>query len=82
MIIKPEETGRSLYVVIEDAVSITRSTPEPHKIRLAEVLRGEVLGELSALDAGPRLADGTAMQDCKLLALHRDKFLLFVQNEP
>lgn len=61
VIIKQEETGRSLYVVIEGAVSITRSTPEAHKIRLA---------------------DGTAMQDCKLLALHRDKFLLFVQNEP
>ena len=82
VIIKQEETGRSLYVVIEGAVSIQRSTPEAQKIRLAEVLRGEVLGELSALDAGPRLADGTAMQDCKLLALHRDKFLLFVQNEP
>ena len=82
VIIKQEETGRSLDVVIEGTVSITKSTPEAHKIRLAEVLRGEVLGELSALDAGPRLADGTAMQDCKLLALQRDKFLLFVQNEP
>ncbi|PCH93185.1 MAG: hypothetical protein COB86_00470, partial [Dehalococcoidia bacterium] len=47
VIIKQEETGRSLYVVIEGAVSITRSTPEALKIRLAEVLRGEVLGELS-----------------------------------
>ena len=82
VIIKQEETGRSLDVVIEGAVSITKSTTEAHKIRLAEVLRGEILGELSALDAGPRLADGTAMQDCKLLALQRDKFLLFVQNEP
>jgi CRP-like cAMP-binding protein len=36
IIIKQEETGRSLYVVIEGAVSITRSTPEAHKIRLAE----------------------------------------------
>jgi len=79
---KQAETGRSLYVVIEGAVSITRSTPDAHKTQLAEVLRGEVLGELSALDAGPRLADAIAMQDCKLLALHRDKFLLFVQNEP
>ena len=49
---------------------------------LAEVHRGEVLGELSALDAGPRSADATATEDCQLLAPHRDKFLAFVQQEP
>jgi CRP-like cAMP-binding protein len=82
IIIRQEEVGRSLYVIVEGAVSITRTTPEGQRIEMAEVRRGEVLGELSALDAGPRSADATAIQDCQLLALHREKFLMFVQHEP
>ena len=82
VIIRQDEIGRSLYIISEGSVSITRTTPDGHRVELAEVRRGEVLGELSALDAGPRSADATATQNCQLLVLHREKFLEFVQNEP
>ena len=82
LIIRQHEIDRSLYTIIDGSVSITRTSPDGHKIELAVVRRGEVLGELSALDAGPRSADATAIQDCELLVLRREKFLEFVQSEP
>jgi CRP-like cAMP-binding protein len=66
VIIKHDEIGRSLYIISEGSVSITRTMPDGNKVELAEVRRGEVLGELSALDAGPRSADATAIEDCQL----------------
>jgi CRP/FNR family cyclic AMP-dependent transcriptional regulator len=69
MIIKHDEIGRSLYIISEGSVSITRTMPDGNKVELAVVQQGEVLGELSTLDAGPRSADATAIEDCQLFVL-------------
>ncbi|MDP6452206.1 MAG: cyclic nucleotide-binding domain-containing protein, partial [SAR202 cluster bacterium] len=82
VIIRQEEIGRSLYIISHGSVSITRTTPDGQLVQLAEVHRGEVFGELSALDAGPRSADATAIDDCELLILQREKFLTYVQDQP
>jgi CRP-like cAMP-binding protein len=71
VIIKHDEIGRSLYIISEGSVSITRTMPDGNKVELAVVQRGEVLGELSALDAGPRSADATAIEDCQLFVTPR-----------
>ncbi len=55
-IIKQEEIGDYALVVLEGLVAIDRLQQTGARARLAEAREGDVLGEMSLLDAGPRFA--------------------------
>ncbi len=62
------EKGRSIYVIVSGAVSVTRDGQ-----RLASLGPGEVVGELAAFDPGPRSATVRAEEDTHLLELENDQ---------
>ena len=64
VIMSQGERGRSIYVIVNGRVSVTRNGR-----KLAELGRGEVVGELAAFDPGPRSATVRAMESTHLLEL-------------
>ncbi len=63
------DPGDRLYVVMEGKVKLHRTSPDGRENMLAVLGPGELIGELSLFDPGPRTATRTALTEVKLLGL-------------
>jgi CRP/FNR family cyclic AMP-dependent transcriptional regulator len=63
------DAGESLYVVIDGKVRVFRSASDGRENMLAVLGPGEMFGELSLFDPGPRTASVGALTDCTLASL-------------
>jgi CRP/FNR family cyclic AMP-dependent transcriptional regulator len=76
------EPGDALYIVRSGEIELYIKDTAGQKIVLNVVRRGEMFGELSLLDSGPRSATATALTETELLVLDRDDLLLLFQKKP
>ena len=76
------DSGDSLYVVRSGEVELFIKDNVGQKIVLTISQEGDLFGELSLLDAGPRTATAQALSDTILLVLDRDDLLLLFQKKP
>jgi uncharacterized membrane protein len=76
------EPGDALYVVRSGEIELYIKDTAGQKIVLNVVRPGEMFGELSLLDSGPRSATATALVETELLVLDRDDLLLLFQKKP
>jgi CRP/FNR family transcriptional regulator, cyclic AMP receptor protein len=76
------DRGETLYVIRSGKVRLELTTNEGECLLLDQVDPGEVLGEISFLDAGPRTASAIAEEDSELLEFERGQLLTFVQQHP
>jgi CRP/FNR family transcriptional regulator, cyclic AMP receptor protein len=76
------EPGDEIFLVGNGRVQAFVTSDTGEKIILAEVMRGEVFGEISLLDGGPRTATAVAIEQTELLTLDRDKLLELVKRHP
>lgn len=76
------ETGRELFVVTEGKVKLGRTSPDGRESLLAILGPGQVFGELSLLDPGPRSATVTAVTDAALNALSHDALMPLLAEHP
>ena len=76
------DRGDALFIISTGKVRLELTTNEGECLLLDEVDPGEVLGELSFLDAGPRTASAIAQVDSELLEFERGQLLTFVQAHP
>ena len=76
------DPGDSVYIVSKGKVQIFMEDLEGNRIVLAENGPGDVFGEISLLDGGPRTAGVTALVDSELLTLDRDDLLEFITRHP
>jgi CRP/FNR family transcriptional regulator, cyclic AMP receptor protein len=76
------EPGESLYIVRSGEIELFIKDTAGQKIVLNVVRSGEMFGELSLLDSGPRSATATALTETELLVLDRDDLLLLFQKKP
>jgi uncharacterized membrane protein len=76
------DRGEALYIIRSGRVRLELTTNEGECLLLAQVDPGEVLGEISFLDAGPRTASAIAEEDSELLEFERAQLLVFVQQHP
>lgn len=70
MIIDQGQTGREAFVIVDGEVEIKRNNR-----KVAKLGPGNVVGELSLLDHGPRTATATCSTDCTLLVVDQRRFL-------
>jgi CRP-like cAMP-binding protein len=76
------EEGDRLYVVLDGKLKLGKSSPDGRE-NLQEILGpGEMFGELSLFDPGPRTATATAITDAKLLMLPHEKVLDLITAQP
>jgi CRP/FNR family transcriptional regulator, cyclic AMP receptor protein len=76
------EPGDSLYIVGSGMVELFVKDDAGSKIVLTVCGQGEVFGELSLFDGGPRTASAVALEETTLLVLDRDELLEFLQHHP
>ena len=76
------EPGDELFLVKEGRVHVFITSDIGDKIILANAERGEVFGEISLLDGGPRTASAAAVDATTVLTLCRNRLLELVQVHP
>ncbi|CAN5447136.1 Crp/Fnr family transcriptional regulator [soil metagenome] len=76
------DRGDSLYVITTGKVKLGRSSSDGRESLLAVLGPGEMFGELSMFDPGPRLTSATAVNDTHLIALHNRDLRSFIADHP
>lgn len=76
------DAGAEVYIVRTGRVEIYVETADGERVVLGENERGDVIGELSFLDGGPRTATAIAVEDTQMLSLHRERLLEFIDEHP
>lgn len=67
------EAGDRMYVILDGKVKLGQTSPDGRESLLAVLGPGEVFGELSLFDPGPRTATATAVTDTIVIGLgHSD----------
>ncbi|NYI05604.1 Crp/Fnr family transcriptional regulator [Allostreptomyces psammosilenae] len=76
------DPGDRLYVVAEGKLKLHRTSPDGRENMLAVLGPGEMFGELSLFDPGPRTATATALTETKLLALSNSDLQPWLNARP
>ncbi len=76
------DSGDALYLVRSGRVEVFVENFQGDKIPLAENEPGDIFGEISLLDGGPRTATAVAIEDSECLSLDRARLLEFVSRHP
>lgn len=76
------EPGESLFIVRSGSIELYIKDTAGQKIVLTIAEEGQVFGELSMLDSGPRTATAVPLTDVELLVLDREDLLLLFQKRP
>ncbi len=76
------DPGECLYLVRSGRVEVFVESYEGDKIVLGNNEPGDIFGEISLLDGGPRTATAVAIDETECLSLDREKLLEFVTRHP
>ena len=81
-IFRAGDVGDSFYIVRSGTVQIFIENFEGEKIILRESERGDVFGDVSMFDGGPRTATAVATDDTEVLTLDKEGLLALVKKHP
>lgn len=81
-VLKVDEEGDSLFVILSGRVSVTMHSDEGREVILSILTDGDFFGEMSLLDGQPRSATVMTTQPTELLVLRRNDFLQCLARYP
>jgi len=76
------DAGGHIFILRSGRVELFVESNDGEKIILADNERGDVIGELSFLDGGPRTATALAREDTQVLTMDRERLLDFIDKHP
>ena len=76
------DEGDHLYVIVEGKLKLGTSSGDGRENLLSILGPGDMFGELSLFDPGPRTSTATAVTDAKLLSLGQEKLLPWLATNP
>ena len=76
------DQGERLYVITEGKIKLGRTSTDGRENLLAILGPGEMFGELSLFDPGPRTATATAVAETQLIGLGHESLRGFLQSRP
>ncbi len=76
------EPGDRFWVIAAGKVKLGHAAPDGRESLLAVLGPGEIVGELSVYDPGPRTATATVLAPSTFLELEHTKFLELLQQHP
>ena len=79
---KEGDAGDRLFVVVEGKLKLGTSSLDGRENLLSILGPGDMFGELSLFDPGPRTATATAVTDARVLALAHDQVIGLVTQHP
>jgi CRP-like cAMP-binding protein len=77
LIVDQGQMGREAFVILDGEVTIKRGNR-----KIAALGTGDVVGELSLLDHGPRTATAVCATDCTLLVIDQRRFIAVIDDVP
>jgi len=82
IIFEENSLGDEMYVIHSGKVKLSTRAPG-REVELATLGPGEFFGEMALVDAAPRTATATSLEDdTRLIALDQAKFLYLVSQQP
>lgn len=81
-VIGQDEQGDYLVIVLDGTLAVDRVQPWGGRARLAEARAGDMLGEMSLLDAGARFSACTTLTRSVLAVLDAERLDRLVASEP
>ena len=69
------DVADAAYIIRAGRVEIRKGIRSSDPIRLAELEKGETLGEMALFDDRPRMATAIALTDVELIRMSREEFL-------
>ncbi len=82
VLMREDEPGRTMFVILDGKVRVERAVLGGRPVVLAELGAGEVVGEMGLLDAGPRSATVTALEDTECLEIHATVLAVVLIEHP
>jgi CRP-like cAMP-binding protein len=82
VLFKEGDEGDRLFVVVDGKLKLGTTSNDGRENLLSILGPGDMFGELSLFDPGPRTATATAVVDSKLLALAHDQVIGWVTEHP
>ena len=76
------DQGDQLYVIVEGKIKLGRASGDGRENLLAVLGPGEMFGELSLFDPGPRSATVTAVTDCVFQSLSNEELGRWLNGRP
>ncbi len=74
--------SNSVYVVLDGLVQLAKYSPSGGHTLVAIRGAGDLVGQHSALDGGPRLVDASALTPTRLVCMLRSRFESLVRDDP
>jgi CRP-like cAMP-binding protein len=81
-VIGQDEQGDYMLIVLDGTLAVDRVQPWGGRARLAEARAGDMLGEMSLLDAGSRFSACTTLTPCVLAVVDAQGLDLMIMQEP
>ena len=81
-VIGQDEQGDYMVIVLEGTLAVDRVQPWGGRARLAEARAGDMLGEMSLLDAGARFSACTTLTPCTLAVVDAQRLDEMIRLEP
>jgi CRP-like cAMP-binding protein len=81
-VIAQDELGDYMVIVLEGTLSVDRGHSWGGKTRLAEAHAGDMLGEMSLLDAGARFSSCATLTPCLLAVVEAKRLDEMITQEP
>jgi len=76
------DPGEHLYLIGEGRVRLATSTDEGRELSFRHATAGEILGEIAALDGGPRTAEAMALTSVVAYSLERRLLRELLRRQP
>ncbi len=76
------DPGDRVYVVRSGKIKLVRRWPDGRENLLAVLGPGEMFGELSLFDPGPRTSSARAVSESDLVALNHEEMMAWLQRRP
>lgn len=81
-VIGQDEQGDYMLIVLQGTLAVDRVQPWGGRARLAEARAGDMLGEMSLLDAGARFSACTTLTPCTLAVVDAQRLDEMIMFEP
>lgn len=82
ILFKEGDEGEHVYVIHEGKLKLGTSSGDGRENLLSILGPGEMFGELSLFDPGPRTSTATAVTDAKLFSLSHEKLIPWLKGNP
>lgn len=76
------EPGEKLYLIESGKIKLGQTAADGRESLIAVLGAGEMLGELSLFDPGPRTATAVALTNCKVLSMGHEALLPWLVGRP